>query len=94
MLTSEMITEQNAETIIRLVFATKIRVKDERMKKVILYAKGSRQGLEYPILGSEACAPIYGEEYTLLFEDAYGNRFTKEISSEVEPYLQPELFLA
>lgn len=94
MLTSEMITEQNAETIIRLVFATKIRVKDERMKKVILYAKGSRQGLEYPIQGGEACAPVYGEEYTLLFEDAYGNRFTKEISSEVEPYLQPELFLA
>ena len=91
--TSDMITDQNAESLLKLVFTNKITVKDDRMKKVILYAKGSEAGREYPVTGGEAFAPIYGKETVLVFEDGFGNRFSEEIGVEREQYLDPELFL-
>ena len=91
--TPELIHEKNAEVMTRLVFTSRIRVKDDRMKKVVIYAKGSTLGREYPLAGGEALAPIYGEESTLIFEDGFGNRFADEISREVETFLQPEDFL-
>ena len=92
MLLPEMITQQNADMILRLVFATRIRVKDARLKKVIVHARGSAKGREYPLIGGEACAPIFGES-TLLYEDAFGNRFTEEETAELTHYMQPERFL-
>ena len=93
MLTTQTIREQNPEDVVKLLFSTRIRVKDDRMKKVILYAKGSVLGQEYPLVGGETCAPIYGQETTILFEDGFGNRFGEEISRELEHYMQPELFV-
>lgn len=87
LITPEMITEQNAEKLAALFFSTRIRVEDSRMKKVILYLEGSTRGLEYPLTDGEACAPIYGTEYCILFEDAFGNRFTEEIPHELEKYM-------
>ncbi|MBR4731922.1 MAG: hypothetical protein IK081_04050 [Lachnospiraceae bacterium] len=93
MLTPEVISQQNADVLIRLLFTVKIRVKDERMKKLIVFAKGSMIGMEYPLIGGETLAPVYGEDSTLIFEDAFGNRFADEISFETERYLNPDLFL-
>lgn len=89
LITPDMITEQNAEKLCRLFFATRIRVEDERMKKVIVYSEGSTLGLEYPLTDGETCAPIYGSEYCLLFEDAFGNRFSDRIPHELEKYMLP-----
>lgn len=93
MITPEMIKAQNADAFIRLLFASRIRVKDGRIKKVILYTKGSTLGQEYPLASGEACMPIYGNA-TILFEDAFGNRFGDEIPFETETYMQPDPFLA
>lgn len=89
LITSEMITEQNAEKLARLFFATKIRVEDSRMRKVVVYAEGSTRGLEYTLTNGEACVPIYGSGYCLVFEDAYGNRFSERMPHELEKYMLP-----
>ncbi|MBO4750667.1 MAG: hypothetical protein J5546_10145 [Lachnospiraceae bacterium] len=89
--TPEMVTEQNVDVLIRIVFAARIAVKDDRMKKVIVYAKGSILGREYPITGGEVIAPIFGKDSTLVFEDAFGNRFAGDCA-DVEHFLKPDLF--
>ena len=94
MLTPEMMNAQDADELVRLTFTARIRVGDERMKKLIVFANGSTIGREYPLVGGEANVPLYGDDCTLLFEDAFGNRFSDEISFETERFLQPDLFLA
>lgn len=89
LITPEYITEQNAGKLTRLLFATRIRVEDKRMRKVIIYPEGSRLGLEYPLVDGETIAPIYGNGYSLLFEDAFGNRFAQEIPHELEKFMIP-----
>ncbi len=92
-LTSDMITDQNAETVLQLAFMTRVQAKDDRMKKVILYAKGCVQGREYSLNNGSAMLPIYGEENTLIFEDGFGNRFAEEMLESADRYLNPDLFV-
>lgn len=94
LITSDMITQETAAKFARLVFATRIHVDDTRMKKVIIFSQGSTLGLEYPLTDGETCAPIYGNDFTVLFEDAFGNRFTQEIPHEMEKYMLPGKYIS
>lgn len=94
LITPDMITDKNADKLSRLFFATRIRVEDNRMKKVIVYSEGSMLGLEYPLVDGETCAPIYGSDYCLVFEDAYGNRFSERIPHEMEKYMLPGKYVS
>lgn len=85
--TPDMITEQNAGSFAKILFATKIRVSDLRLKKVILYYHGSTKGLEYPLADGETVVPVYGSESAIVFEDAFGNRFAREQDTELEKYM-------
>ena len=93
LLDEEMITEQNAGILSRILFATRICVEDKRMKKALLYTEGSMLPREYPLIGGETWAPVYGNDTEVFFEDAYGNRFSHEIPHELEKYMLPGKYL-
>ena len=89
MLTPEMMQQFDPKVLMRLIFAVRIHADDVRMKKVLIYAEGSELEREYPLTDGETWAPVCGDGYTVLFEDAFGNRFADEISHKMERYMVP-----
>lgn len=93
MLTPGMITEETAYALSRLLFAHQVQVSDTRLKKVIVYYKGNRQPAEYSLQEGQTWVPLYGNNYTILFEDRYGNRFAKNVDYTLEKLMMPGKFL-
>lgn len=89
MLTDAMVTEQTAEPLARLLMAHWIRVEDSRLKKVLVYQPGRLVPEEYPLQDNCAWISLYGEEYTIVFEDGYGNRFIQSMKYSLEKLMQP-----
>lgn len=84
MLNSGMINEQTAESLSRLLFANWIRVEDSRLKRVYVYQPQKVTPTEYILQDSGIWVVIYGNDYTLVFEDAYGNRFVRSMVYSLE----------
>ena len=90
----DMVNEDNAFALSRLLFANKVRVDDDRIKKVILYQPCLVHPKEFVLNGRETWLPIYGAERTLLFEDGKGNVYAEEtIAHIVEPMMEYEKYL-
>ena len=94
LVTPDMINEKNVESFTKIVFSTRIHAADPRYKKAIIYYYGSLIGQEAMLTDQEACVPIYGNESTILFEDAYGNRFTQGEQTELEKFMIPGKYVA
>lgn len=93
LLKPEMITEQTCEPLSRLLFAHLIRVEDERFRKVYVYQPGNLYPAEYQINGGKVWVSLYGSEYTIAFEDAWGNRFLRSVEYTIEKLMIPGKFL-
>lgn len=93
-LTTEMINEQNAEPLSRLLFAYQVKVQDGRIRKVIVREPGRNTALEVPLLNGSAWVPIYGRDYTIGFADAVGNRYTDSVEYTLEQLMQPGQYLS
>ncbi len=84
MLTPDMINESTAEPLAKLVFANRIRVQNAALKKVLVYQPGNLIPSEYLLVNNETWVALYGSEYTIVFEDAGGNRFIKNVEYSLE----------
>lgn len=84
MLSPGMISEATAESLAKLLFAHRIRVQDMGLKKVLVYQPGNLNPGEYVLANNETWVPLYGSEYTIVFEDAWGNRFIKNVDYSLE----------
>lgn len=84
MLNSGMINEQTAGNLSRLLFAHWIKVEDSRLKRLYVYQPHKVTPTEYVLQESGIWAVIYGNDYTLVFEDAYGNRFVRSMVYSLE----------
>ncbi|MBR1771273.1 MAG: hypothetical protein IJ747_04525 [Lachnospiraceae bacterium] len=93
LLTPAMIDEQTAQVLAKLLFAHRICVEDLRLKKVIVYQPGNLSEHSYTLQNGVAWVPIYGMDTTLLFEDAYGNRFVKSAEHTMEKMMIPGKYL-
>lgn len=93
LLKPEMITEQTCEPLSRLLFAHLIRVEDERLRKVYVYQPGNLYPAEYQISGGKVWVSLYGSDYTIVFEDAWNNRFIKNVEYTIEKLMIPGKFL-
>ena len=93
LLKPEMITEQTCEPLSRLLFAHLIRVEDERLRKVYVYQPGNLYPTEYQISGGKVWISLYGSDYTIVFEDAWNNRFLKNVEYTMEKLMIPGKFL-
>lgn len=93
MLTPGMITEETAVCLSRLLFAHRIQTEDFRLHKVIVYQTGNLKPAEYLLQDGAAWIALYGNEYTILFEDGWGNRFARSAEYTLEKLIMPGKFL-
>lgn len=93
LLTPGMITEQTAPALAKLLFANAIHTENRNLCKVYVYRKGNRLPAEYPVTMGHSWVAIYGMDYTIVFEDAWGNRFTKGVEYTLEKLMLPGKFL-
>lgn len=93
MLSPGMVTEETAKALSRLLFAHQIQVTDNRLHKVIVYHAGNCNPIEYSLQDGKAWVALYGNDYTILFEDRYGNRFAKSVDYTLEKLMVPGKFL-
>lgn len=88
-----MINEQTAEALSSLLFANLIRVEDDRLRKVYVYQPGNLYPEEYVLNGGETWVALYGNDCTIVFEDAWSNRFIRNAEYTIEKLMVPGKFL-
>lgn len=93
LLQPELVDEQMAGPLARLVFAHLIKVDDDRIRKVYVYQPDNLQPTEYFLNGGTTWIALYGNEYTIVFEDAWNNRFTHSVEYTMEKLMLPAKFL-
>lgn len=93
LLRPEMIDGQTAKSLSRLLFAHQIRVEDDRIRKVYVYQPHNLRPAEYPLSGGSAWVALYGNEYTIVFEDAWKNRFIRSVEYTLEKLMLPGKYL-
>lgn len=93
LLQPEMVNEQTGRQLARLIFAHLIRVEDDRLCKVYVYQPGNLKPAEYPLNGGCVWVPLYGNDYTICFEDAGKNRFIRNAEYTTERLMRPVKYL-
>lgn len=88
-----MLTEQNCEPLSRLMFAHLIQVEDDRLRKVYVYQPGNLYPAEYQLNEGRTWVSLYGSSYTIVFEDAWNNRFIRNVEYTMEKLMIPGKFL-
>ena len=94
LLTPDLVNEQNGSMVSRMLFAHMIHVEDDRLKKVYVFHQGNHIPEEYMLVGGRAWVSFYGNNYTLVFEDAWQNRFVKNVEYTTERLMMPSKYLA
>ena len=89
----DLIKEENAPQLSRLLFTHMIRVEDDRLRKVYVYQPGNLFPGEYVLDRGRAWVSLYGSRYTIVFEDAWNNRFVRSVEYTMEKLMIPGKFL-
>lgn len=89
----DLINEENASQLCRLLFTHMIRVEDESLRKVYVYQPGNLFPGEYVLDRGRAWVSLYGSRYTIVFEDAWNNRFVRSVDYTMEKLMIPGKFL-
>lgn len=92
-LSEGQLSAQMAEPLSRMLFANWIEVEDSRLRKVFVYQPGKIAPTEYILQDSSTWVVLYGDEYAIVFEDAYGNRFVKSAVYFLEKLMLPGKYL-
>lgn len=88
-----MITEQTAGHLARILFAHLVRVENRQIYKVYVYHPNFAEAREYLLQDGRTWVALYGTEYTLVFEDAYGNRFVGSVEYTLEKLFLPNKYI-
>ncbi len=92
-LRQDMVDSSGCWQLSKLLFAHLIQVEDEGLKKVYVYQPGNRYPAEYILTEKQTWVALYGSGYTIVFEDAWGNRFVKSAEYTMEKLMIPGKFL-
>ncbi len=93
LLRPELIDEQTAKPLSRLLFAHQIRVEDDRIRKIYVYQPHNLRPAEYSLTGGCTWVSLFGNEYTIVFEDAWQNRFIHSVEYTMEKLMLPGKYL-
>lgn len=89
-----MMTEELAEGLADLLFLHEVTVLQEDVKQVVVLC-GQLEGERiFPLQDKKVRIPLYTEDYLLLLEDKWGNRYAGRELYRKKRFLQPEAFLA
>lgn len=89
LLTPEIIGPQTAPALSKILFAHMIRVEKPGIRKIVVYQPGYLRETVYSCSGCATWVALYGNDYTILFEDGEENRFTKSVPYTLEKLLLP-----
>ncbi len=89
----DMINEQTAGPLSRLLFVHSIRVEDRNLSQVYVYQAGKLSPSVYTLVEGCAWVPTYGSNYTLVFEDIWQNRYVSSVEYIMEKLMIPGKFL-
>lgn len=91
MIYPDMIDQPVAQILPSILNSCRISCADRRMRNVVVcYEELTDQGV-YPIRDGVAYVPVYFDGSRLLFEDAYGNRYTDVEYEKTQVMHRPEL---
>lgn len=92
-LAPQMLRDETVYAFTPLLFMHRIYVENPKIVAVVVIHDKINGESVYPIADHVGMLPIYGDEYTLLLQDAYGNRFTRSIPYENKQLMIPEKLL-
>ncbi len=92
-LAPQMLRDETAYAFTPLLFMHRIYVENPKIVSVVVIHEKINGESIYPVADHVCLLPIYGEEYTLLLQDADGNRFTRSIAYENRQLMMPEKLL-
>lgn len=91
MIFPDMVDQPVAQILPSILNSCRIACADKRMRNVVVcYEELTDQGV-YPIRDGVSYVPVYFDGSRLLFEDAYGNRYTNVEHEETPVMYKPEL---
>lgn len=85
----DMLTEDNMKQFSKILFKHCITVEDQDIVKIIVVDNRMKKEMRYPVEGGKAYVGLLGNEYTVLLEDAYGNRYYNTRNYDTEKYFVP-----
>ncbi len=76
--------EEAGEKLAPLLFSVHVKTTDRRMRRLLVLYVRELAEKSYTLTDGEAVLPLYGDEYTLLLEDGFGNRYVPDENFEIE----------
>ena len=92
-LTPAMINKESAQWLSNVIFSKQIICKEEKAVRVIVRQYQLQQEQAVPVINHSAYVNIYGTEYSILLEDAKGNRFLPKEDIIIKPFMNIAPFL-
>ena len=90
LITPDMVTPETAKGLAQAIFINRLTLHREDIRRVIIIYEKERKESIYNISGREAYIPVYENEFRLLLEDKYGNRYCRQEEFSVERLLVPD----
>lgn len=92
-LAPQMLRDETVYAFTPLLFTHRIYIENPKIVSVVVIHDKINGESIYPVENHVCMLPIYGNEYTLLLQDAEGNRFTRSIPYENSQLMIPEKLL-
>lgn len=88
-LVPRIITEPVAEALARLLFVNLIQTERKDIRQVIVYQPWADTEYQYPMSDGIAWVPLFGNDYTVLFEDGNRNRYAAGVAHTTRKLMIP-----
>lgn len=89
LLTPELINERISKPLSKILFAHLLHVENKNIRKVYVYHSGNKYPTAYNMGDGETWIALYGNNYTIVFEDGYRHRFIKNVDYTLEKLMLP-----
>lgn len=85
----DMFTEDNMRQFSKILFKHCVTVKDQDIVKVVVLDHRMKREMSYPVENGQAYVGLLGNDYTVLLEDIYGNRYYNTRDYDTEKFFVP-----
>uniref|UniRef100_UPI004055EAAF DUF5717 family protein n=1 Tax=Agathobacter sp. TaxID=2021311 RepID=UPI004055EAAF len=93
MLDVNLIREESAKALAKIIFTCKLVVFDQRMVRAIIYQSQMKEPQIISIINQAAYFPLISKDYVILFEDEKGQRYAGGISYQLQKLMDAEKYM-
>lgn len=93
MLELGLVNEEIAHSLSKILFTNKLILTDDTIVRVIVYQRQMKDPQIVPVKDKTAYLQLFSKEYVIVFEDAKGRRYAGSIPYELQPLLEPQLYM-